>query len=80
MPINSILMTADTVGGVWTYALELIQALEAYNIHVTLATMGAPVTPQQQEIVAEMSNLDIIKSAGAWGKISSKRDRVSSRS
>src|SRR4051794_27365470 len=32
-----VLMTADAVGGVWTYALELAHALDA---EVTLATMG----------------------------------------
>lgn len=35
-----ILMTADTVGGVWTYALELAQALDSRGIQIALATMG----------------------------------------
>ena len=34
-----VLMTADAVGGVWTYARDLADALEA---EVTIATMGPP--------------------------------------
>ena len=33
-------MTADTVGGVWTYALDLGRELVAANVRVTLATLG----------------------------------------
>lgn len=33
-------MTADTVGGVWTYALELAAALQRHGIDVYLASMG----------------------------------------
>lgn len=35
-----VLMTADCVGGVWTYALDLARGLAARNVRVTLATMG----------------------------------------
>jgi len=40
-------MTADTVGGVWTYALELARALAPHGVEVTLATMGAPLSDAQ---------------------------------
>jgi len=43
-----VLMTADTVGGVWTYALELADALAAHDVEVVLATMGAPLSPAQR--------------------------------
>src|SRR6059058_2367419 len=36
-----VLMTADTVGGVWTYAIELIRALP--DVDFALATMGRPI-------------------------------------
>ena len=42
-----MLMTADTLGGVWTYALELSRALAPRGVSVTLATMGAPLTEAQ---------------------------------
>ena len=38
---HRVLMTADTIGGVWTYALELTRALQPHGIEVLLATMGA---------------------------------------
>lgn len=42
-------MTADAVGGVWTYALELIRALP--DVSFTLATMGRlPSDAQRQEL------------------------------
>lgn len=43
-----VLMTADAVGGVWTYALELAQALEPSGVEVVLATMGEPVSAEQR--------------------------------
>ena len=36
-------MSADSVGGVWTYALDLTRGLRALGIDVLLATMGAPL-------------------------------------
>ena len=41
-------MTADTVGGVWTYALELTRALRPHGVDVVLATMGARPTGDQR--------------------------------
>jgi glycogen synthase len=49
--ISSVLMTADTVGGVWTYAVELARALAASGVHVHLATMGGPVKGHQRRQV-----------------------------
>jgi glycogen(starch) synthase len=43
-----IVMTADTVGGVWTYALELADALAERGVEVALVTMGAPLRPGQR--------------------------------
>jgi glycogen synthase len=41
-------MTADTVGGVFSYALELARALGARGARVELATMGAPLDDTQR--------------------------------
>ncbi|HEY0143039.1 MAG TPA: glycosyltransferase family 4 protein [Thermoanaerobaculia bacterium] len=41
-----VLMTADTVGGVWTYAIELIRALP--DIEFILATMGRKANGNQR--------------------------------
>ena len=44
-----ILMTTDTVGGVWTYAITLCKALEPFHVRVYLVTAGAPVQPAQKQ-------------------------------
>lgn len=35
-----LFMTADTVGGVWTYALDLARGLAAYGVRTTLVSLG----------------------------------------
>lgn len=52
--IRRILLTADTVGGVWTHALELARALGERGVEVELATMGAPLTPAQRTAAAQL--------------------------
>lgn len=47
-PVRRVLMTADTVGGVWTYAVELAHGLAARGVSTALATMGAPLSPEQR--------------------------------
>ena len=59
----SILMTADTVGGVWTYALELVRALAPFGTRVALATMGAPLAAHQWEQAEALPNLTIYESS-----------------
>lgn len=58
-----ILMTADTVGGVWTYALELARALGRHGVAVSLATMGAPIRPEQRAEAEAIPNLTLYPSA-----------------
>jgi glycogen(starch) synthase len=57
-----VLMTADTVGGVWTYALELASALSAQGAVVSLATMGAPLTRDQRTEIRGRRGLDVHES------------------
>src|SRR4051812_43359642 len=64
-PMTRVLMTADTVGGVWTYALELADALAAHDVEVTLATMGRPLRPDQWEEVQASSVAAVHESAYA---------------
>lgn len=49
-------MTADTVGGVWTYALDLARGLAAHGVKTILATMGAPVSREQHAQVAALDD------------------------
>lgn len=55
-------MTSDTVGGVWTYSIELARALHRFGITVGLATMGAPLSPEQAEESRDVPNLEIFES------------------
>jgi glycosyltransferase involved in cell wall biosynthesis len=68
-----ILMTADTVGGVWTYALDLAAELERRGCEVHLATMGppprtAPPNTHVSEFRLEWEDdpWDDVDRAGAW--------------
>lgn len=59
---STVLMTADTVGGVWTYALDLVRALAPFGTQVALATMGAPLAEQQWQQARALPNLTIYES------------------
>jgi glycosyltransferase involved in cell wall biosynthesis len=51
--VSRVLMTADTVGGVWSYALQLATLLAGRGVEVVLATMGRqPTEAQRQEAAA----------------------------
>lgn len=63
MALNRILMTADTVGGVWTYSLALAGALADYRVHVDLATMGPPPSDLQKQQLKKLSNVTLHESS-----------------
>ena len=54
---SRILMTADAVGGVWTYCIELIQALQSTGTEVCLAIMGPEPAPEQRAAANSLDNL-----------------------
>jgi len=58
-----VLMTADTVGGVWTHAIELAEGLGRRGVCVTLATMGAPLSDAQRAQAAALPLLRTFESA-----------------
>jgi glycosyltransferase involved in cell wall biosynthesis len=57
-----VLMTADTVGGVWTYALDLMSALQPFDVQWVLATMGAPLSSEQWQQVAALPHVEVEES------------------
>jgi glycogen synthase len=61
--IQRVLMTADTLGGIWTYALELASVLCRHNIQVVLATMGAPLHASQRAEVQSIPGLEVFESS-----------------
>jgi glycosyltransferase involved in cell wall biosynthesis len=59
---RKVLMTADTVGGVWTHAIELAQGLADQGVEVALATMGAPLNDSQREKADRVPRLRVFES------------------
>ncbi len=57
-----VLMTADAVGGVWTYALDLSAALARHDISVVLATMGPRPNEAQRAATLRLSNVSLVES------------------
>ncbi|MGC2107898.1 MAG: glycosyltransferase family 4 protein [Candidatus Korobacteraceae bacterium] len=53
-----VLLTADTVGGVWTYARELATGLARRGVQVTLVSFGHVPEPRQMEWTEGLRNLD----------------------
>jgi glycogen(starch) synthase len=59
--MDRILMTADAVGGVWTYTLELARAFARAGVATTLATMGPPPSSGQRLAAREIRELELIE-------------------
>ncbi len=57
-----ILMTTDTVGGVWVYSLELCKALAQHGVQVHLVAMGGWPSPAQQVEAEKIPNVTFYKS------------------
>lgn len=57
-----VLMTTDTVGGVWHYALCLCRELLARGHEIVLATMGSGLTETQRSAVAANPGLRVAES------------------
>src|SRR5215216_93664 len=57
-----ILMTADPIGGVWTYAVELAGAFEPRGIEIVLASMGAHLSREQHQEVLARKNIRLFES------------------
>ncbi|MFC7396145.1 glycosyltransferase family 4 protein [Chelatococcus sp. GCM10030263] len=55
-----LLMTADAVGGVFQYALDLASGLHAHGITTTLAVMGPAMQPAQAVAALEVPGLTIL--------------------
>lgn len=57
-----LLLTTDTVGGVWTYAIDLCRALQPHGVQIALATMGAPMAADQRRDVALLPHVRVAES------------------
>lgn len=61
-PPRRVLITTDTVGGVWNYALELSGALGAHGVAVVVATMGPRARADQRMEAARLENVTLCES------------------
>ena len=61
--ITRVLMTADAVGGVWPYAVDLGRAYRGCGVEVTLAVMG-PVPTAAQRSAAQRAGLHLVHHPG----------------
>lgn len=52
-----ILMTADPIGGVWTYVMELARGFSGQVVEIALVTMGQPLSAAQKDEVANAHNI-----------------------
>ena len=78
----TILMTADSSGGVWTFAIDLARGLAARGVGIMLAVMGRPLSVEQRRAADRIpgltltarpyraewmeESLDEVEEAGAW--------------
>jgi glycogen(starch) synthase len=63
MAPKKILMTADVVGGVWNYALQLAEGSADRGVNVALATMGRIPSSSQREQIKVLPNVDLYESS-----------------
>jgi glycosyltransferase involved in cell wall biosynthesis len=59
-PAPRVLMTADAVGGVWTYALDLARGLARTGVVVTLVVFGPSPSPDQVRAAHAIPGLSLI--------------------
>lgn len=55
-----VLLTTDTVGGVWTYTLDLARQLVRGGMEVELAVLGPPPSLDQQHEAAAIAGLRLV--------------------
>jgi glycosyltransferase involved in cell wall biosynthesis len=59
-----VLMTVDAVGGVWTYAMELVRALAPAGVRVVLALLGPNPSPSQTTSAGRLPNAELVALGG----------------
>ena len=58
---RTVLMTADVVGGVFTYSLDLARALAPHDVTVLLYTVGGAASNEQRAAAFACGNLELIE-------------------
>lgn len=71
-----VLMTADAVGGVWSYALDLARGLSAAGTRVTLAVLGPAPDAAQRAAAAALPDLTLEETGLPLDWLAVSRDEV----
>ncbi len=72
----NVLMTADAVGGVWTYALDLARGLAEHGVRTTLAVVGPPPGVDRRAAAATVPGLAVVETGLALDWTAASRDEV----
>lgn len=59
--LSRVMMTADAIGGVWNYAIDLARGFAAREIETVLAILGPPPEPAQRDQAAAIEGLQLIE-------------------
>lgn len=60
-----MLMTADAVGGVWTYAIDLARGLAAAGVEVVLAVLGPAPSADQRAQASAVPGLKVVETGAS---------------
>lgn len=58
---SRLFMTADAVGGVFQYALDLARGLDSHDVQITLAMLGPPMDESRRALAGEVERLTIVE-------------------
>lgn len=75
-----VLVTADTIGGVWTYARELVTGLVRRGVRVTLVSFGEIPSAEQMQWLETVRNVDFRATAFRLEWMQESQDDLSSSS
>jgi len=62
MSSGQVLLTTDTVGGVWQYSLELARAYVARGLAVDLVVLGPVAAPERLQEAAALAGVEVLRS------------------
>lgn len=78
-----VLMTADAVGGVWTYSLDLAAGLAPHGVEVVLAVLGPAPSAPQHMAAAALPNVEVVELGSrlewmpdAWREVDESGERL----
>lgn len=71
-----LLMTADAVGGVWTYALDLARGLALHDIETTLVVLGPSPDAPQVAAAGSVPGLDLVDTGARLDWLAGGEDEV----